>query len=107
MIERATGMTGMPAAPSRDDPVKVADAVRQFEALMIGQLLKSARSSGGWFGTGEDQAGQLGVEMAEQEFARMLAASGGLGLAKLIAAGLQTSPPETTPPATPARGAER
>lgn len=83
------------AAPESkpDSPAKVRQAVQQFEALMLTQLLKTAReagsSAGGWFGTGEDQAGALGMEFAEQEFARMLAAGGGLGLAKVVAAGLE------------------
>lgn len=75
-----------------ESPEKVRTAVQQFEALILTQLLKTAREaggSGGWFGTGEDQAGALGMEYAEQEFARMLAAGGGLGLARIVAAGLE------------------
>jgi Rod binding domain-containing protein len=78
-----------------DSPKKVQDAVQQFEALMLTQLLKTAREAGGangWFGTGDDQAGALGMEYAEQEFARMLAAGGGLGLAKIVASGLKREP---------------
>jgi Rod binding domain-containing protein len=72
------------AAPAQQ---KTKDAARQFEALLIGELLKSSREAGGagWLGTGEqDQAGQLGLEVAEQEFAKMLAAKGGLGLARMV-----------------------
>jgi Rod binding domain-containing protein len=81
----------------------VHQAAQQFEALLIGQLLKSAREAGGsgWLGAGDDdQAGEIGMEVAEQQFASMLAASGGIGLAKLVESGLNrdsarhTEPPE-------------
>jgi Rod binding domain-containing protein len=65
---------------------KVSDTAKQFEALVIGQLLKSAReaSQGGWLGTGDDQTGQLALEMAEQGLAQALAARGGIGIAKMV-----------------------
>lgn len=69
---------------------KIADAAKQFEALMLVEILKAARSSseGGWLGTGDDQSGQLAVEMAEQQFAQAMSARGGLGIAKLVTASL-------------------
>ncbi len=70
----------------------IRSTAQQFEALLIGELLKTSREAGssGWLGTGdEDEAGQLGVEVGEQEFARMLASSGGLGMTKLIEAGMR------------------
>ena len=82
----------MEPAAVKDNPAKVHDAAQQFEALLIGELLKSARSGGGsgWLGTGEeDDAGQTAVDMAEQQFARMLATSGGLGMSKLIETGIR------------------
>jgi len=85
---------GVPAAvPARgsDDPKKIHDAAQQFEALLIGQLLKTSREAGGsgWLGTGDDEAGETGLEMAEQQFAQMLAQRGGLGLARLVESGLR------------------
>jgi len=70
-------------APKTD---KISDTAKQFEALVIGQLLKTAReaSQGGWLGTGDDQTGQLALEMAEQGFAQALAARGGIGIAKMV-----------------------
>jgi len=72
-------------------PDKIADAATQFEACILSQVLKTARQSseGGWLGTGEDQAGELGLELAEQEFTQALASRGGLGIAKLVTASLQ------------------
>jgi Rod binding domain-containing protein len=63
-----------------------ADAAKQFEGLIIGQVLKAAReaSSGGWLGSSDDQTGELALEMAEQGFAQALAARGGLGIAKMV-----------------------
>lgn len=75
----------------KDSPAKIHDAAQQFESLLIGQLLKTSREAGdgGWLGTGDDQAGEIGMEVAEQQFAKMLAAGGGLGMAKTIEAGLK------------------
>ncbi len=66
---------------------KVTDAGKQFEALIMGQVLKAAReaSDGGWLGSGDDQTGELALEMAEQGFAQALASRGGLGIAKMVA----------------------
>jgi flagellar protein FlgJ len=72
-----------------DDPAKIRDAAQQFEALLLGQILRSMRESGkGWLGSGEDSSGDCATEFAEQQFAVALAKHGGLGLADLIAAGL-------------------
>ncbi len=72
-------------------PDKLTDAAKQFEALIIGQVLKAARESSdrGWLGTSDDQAGDLAVEMAEQGLAQGLAARGGLGIAKMVTQNLR------------------
>jgi len=91
-----------------DTPEKIADAAKQFESLLIGQLLKTSREAGesGWMGTDSDDAGQIGMEMAEQQFARMLAANGGLGMAKMIGEGLtRSSNPQPTAESTAAESA--
>jgi flagellar protein FlgJ len=74
------------AAKGKDSPEKTKKAAEQFEALLIGQMLKSAREAGsnGGLGTGEDNAGHTGMEMAEQQFASLLASKGGLGLSRFI-----------------------
>jgi Rod binding domain-containing protein len=80
------------AAPpgKTEDPAKIRDAAQQFEALLIGQLLQSARAGGeGWLGGGGDSAGRCASDYAEQQFAAALAQSGGLGLASLVTAGLE------------------
>lgn len=81
-------------AISADTPVdpnslKRSGAAKDFEAILITQLLQSARGEGGWLGTGEDQSSDAAFGLGEQELAKSMAASGGLGIAKLIDQGLQ------------------
>jgi len=78
-------------APKSDNPARIRDAAQQFEALLINQLLHSARESsgGGWLSMGDDPAGDSATDFAEQQLAGTLARQGGLGLAQMIAAGLQ------------------
>ena len=64
---------------------KAGETASDFEALMIGQMLRSARSdSSGWLGTGEDTSSASLMEMAEDQIAKVLAKGGGLGLASMI-----------------------
>ena len=82
-----------PTTQSKDDPAKVVDAAHQFEALLMGQMMKTMRESeGGWMGTDEDDASSSAMEYAQEMFAQSMAAGGGLGLANLVAKGLM--PPE-------------
>jgi flagellar protein FlgJ len=74
----------------KDDPAKVKDAARQFEALLLGQMMKSMHDAdSGWLGTGDDQSASSAMEYGQEMFAQSLASSGGLGLATLVAKGLQ------------------
>jgi len=83
-------LAGGGPAKKTDDPAKVRDAAQQFEALLIGQILRSVRESGGgWLGSGGDSAGDCATEYAEQHFAATLSQQGGLGLADLISKGLR------------------
>jgi Rod binding domain-containing protein len=73
-----------------DEGAKEQDAAQQFEALLIGQLLRSAREGGGgWLGSGGDSSSDCATDMAEQQLAAVLAQHGGLGLASTIADGLK------------------
>jgi len=77
------------AGRTADEPASIKDAAHQFEALLIGQMLKSMRDSeGGWLGTGEDETSSSAMEYAQEMFAQALASNGGLGLANLVAQGL-------------------
>ncbi len=91
-------VSAIPSAPKvgdintreSDTPERVREAARQFEGMLMQQILRSMRESGaGWLGTGEDASGECAQDFAEQQFAEALSASGGLGLANLIADGLK------------------
>jgi Rod binding domain-containing protein len=77
--------------PGKDDPARVKDAATQFESLLLAQMLKSMHQAdgSGWMGTGDDQASSSAMELADEQFASALAASGGLGIAKMVVTGLQ------------------
>ena len=82
------------ASEKTDTPEKIAGVAKQFEALMIGQILKSAREAtgGGWLESGdgqEDQTGSMVMELGEQGLSQALAAHGGLGIAKMVTANLE------------------
>jgi peptidoglycan hydrolase FlgJ len=77
-------------------------AAKDFEALLIGQMLRSAREEGsGWLGTGDDEAGSAAYSLGEDQLAKAMAAGGGLGLAKVIAAGLAQQAAPGAPPIKP------
>ncbi len=89
-LAAADDAASVSAATPKDDPVKVHQAGRDFEALLIGQLLKlSHGSDSGWLGTSDDDASSSAMEYAQESVAQSMAASGGLGLAKLVSGGLE------------------
>jgi peptidoglycan hydrolase FlgJ len=78
---------GAAAGRRRDDPAKIREAAQKFEALLVAQMLRTARESEGtWLGSGQ---GDCATELAEQHLAESIAAGGGLHLADLIAEGLK------------------
>ena len=64
------------------NPGELRKAATDFEALLIAQLLRCARESG------ESGEADSVMEMAESQFASILAANGGLGLAEMVTKGL-------------------
>jgi flagellar protein FlgJ len=87
-VETAGAKT--PDAAKAKDPAKIRDAAQQFEALLLGQILRSVREAdGGWLGSGSGASSDSLTEFAEQHLASMLAQHGGLGLAGLISQGLE------------------
>jgi len=87
---------GAPKPAKSDDPAKVRDAARQFEALLIGQILHSARESGtGWLGAPGDSSSDCATDFAEQQFAAVMAQAGGLGIAHMVERGLKAPSPPT------------
>lgn len=97
------------AAKPEDSPRNITKAASDFEALLVAQLLRSARGSeSGWLATGDDQSASSLLEMGEEHLAQSITAAGGLGLAKMIAQGLrQPSAGAVSPAATPTPAAGR
>jgi Rod binding domain-containing protein len=88
------------ATSEKDSPEKITGVAKQFEALMVGQILKTARESsgGGWLSEEdgqEDQTGSMVMELAEQGFSQGIATRGGLGIAKMVTAQLERGQPKT------------
>jgi|SRR5580698_4767549 Rod binding domain-containing protein len=87
----STGLgIGSPDTP-KNSPQHILDAASQFEALLIGQVLKAAHEGEGegWLGTGEDQTASPMMGLADEYFAQAIAKRGGFGLARMVAAGLE------------------
>lgn len=78
------GAAHLPKPPA--DPAKLEQTARDFEAMAIGQLLQpmfdTVDTAQGLFGGGAGE--QAWKPMLVQEYARQIAAHGGLGLAKPI-----------------------
>ena len=90
------GAASTPAKPAgKDSPQKIQKAATDFEALLVGQMLRSAREASGAGLTGddagEDDANSSLLELGEQQFAQALASSGSLGIAKMVIAGLKNA----------------
>ena len=84
------GLTGATSTTPVPNEQKGVAAAKDFEALLIGQMLRSAREEGsGWLGTDNDEAGSAAYSLGEDQLAKAMAAGGGLGLSKVIAAGLK------------------
>jgi len=90
-------ITALPSAATAAKPSKAAAAAGQFEALLIGQMLKSERESNedGWMGGGGDSAAESAYGMAENQFAQAIASRGGFGLAKTIQHALENRTSDT------------
>jgi len=104
------------ASSRKSSPEGIHAAAEEFEALLVGQMLRSMREAGGgaWLGGDEQDAAFSLMEMAEQCLATAMVSQGGLGLARLIeqslAAGsafpytqLSAGPPGSAPVARPAK----
>ena len=91
MLDKISPAVLTPAASTpKDDPAKVRESAKQFEALLIGQMLKSLHDAeGGWLGTGGDESSSSAMEYAQENFAQAIANRGGLGLAAVVSKGLE------------------
>jgi Rod binding domain-containing protein len=91
VTDAALNLTSFRSSHKTDSPEKIKDAASQFEALMIGQILKAAHgdSDEGAFGGEADPASGTAMDFANEYFARAMSSKGGLGLSKMIVDGLQ------------------
>jgi Rod binding domain-containing protein len=87
----------------RNSPERIKDAASQFEALLMGQIMKAAHQNDGdgWGGEESDQASATAMDFANEYFARSLASTGGLGLSKMIVEGLTRQSATHSIPVTP------
>src|ERR1700680_1936737 len=84
-IALATGLA------KKDTPVRIQQAATDFEALLLTQMLKSAREPSGGLASDDGDDGDANstmIELGEQQLAQALASSGGFGIAKMVATGL-------------------
>jgi Rod binding domain-containing protein len=72
------------SAPPAGAPTKVEGAAKQFEALMIAQMLRTAREN---TEDGDATSAPM-LDVADQQFSQLLANNGGLGIAQLVIKGL-------------------
>ena len=88
MLTANVNATVLPTAPAqKDTPAKIQQAAKDFEALLLAQMLKSEREASGDGGDDSDANSTL-VELGEQQFAQALASGGGFGIAKIVETGL-------------------
>ncbi|HET8549350.1 MAG TPA: hypothetical protein VFL57_15160 [Bryobacteraceae bacterium] len=73
------------------EAARTKQAAADFEALLIAQMLRSARSASSLTSLDGEESGSSDavMEFAEQELSSTLSSAGGLGLAALIADGLR------------------
>jgi Rod binding domain-containing protein len=88
-LNASVAISGPNSSSEAREKQKETGASKDFEALLIGQMLHSVREEGsGWLGTGDDEASAAAFGFGEEQLARALTQSGGLGLSKVIATGL-------------------
>lgn len=88
MTGSITSATAELAEAAQPKPRSAEGAARQFEALLIGEMLKSVRESTADDEDENDNSKQTMLDVADQQFAQVLANNGGLGMAKMIVTGL-------------------
>jgi Rod binding domain-containing protein len=88
-LSPALSTTGGDSTDSKH--AKIVKAATQFEALLIGEMLKSVRegSDDGWLGGGSDSSAESAFGIAENQFAQTISEHGGFGLAKTIERSLE------------------
>ena len=82
---------GTPGAPA---PTRVEGAAKHFEALMIAQMLRTARENT----EDQDSSSSTMLDIADQQLSQVLANNGGFGIAQLIVKGLNQGQADASHP---------
>jgi Rod binding domain-containing protein len=102
------GAASLAAIPPEPKPRNAGEAAKQFEAVLIAQMMRSAHDSGeGGMGSDPDSTSETMWDVAAQQFAKVLANNGGVGLAKLVEKGIQPPAPKTSGLTSAIRGSEK
>ena len=93
------GLAGLRVAALADDPAAAKEVAVQFEALVIGDLLKTARQSSLHSGLLDGPGSEHYYDMFDQQVAIEIARKGGFGFANEVHTHLQNTPaqPERPP----------
>src|SRR5690606_4260943 len=87
-----TGYERLRASAARNDPAALGEAAVQFEALVIGMLLESARAARLGDGLLDGDGTEQYLELMDRQVALELARAGGLGFADMIVRQLGGTP---------------
>jgi Rod binding domain-containing protein len=74
--------------PDQPRPKDVGEAAKQFEALLLNQMLRTAHDSE----EHEDSTSETMWDVASQQFSKVIAENGGMGIARMIVQGLTKQP---------------
>jgi Rod binding domain-containing protein len=84
-LGNSTAVAGPEALGQNTRGDKIEEAARQFESLLMGELLRASRGhDDGWLGTGEDGTASSAMGMAEEYLAQGMTAQGGLGITQYV-----------------------
>jgi Rod binding domain-containing protein len=101
-LKEASTLQQMKPAKSVSDAAKIDKGAQQFEAILIGSWLKDAEQSFGSVPGGDDNQDSGGEQMMSLGV-QSLAASGGIGIGKMIAKAMHATQdgliPQTAPTA--------
>ena len=86
LSSQGADLAGAQASAGSPNGARVHKAAQQFEALLMGEMMKTVREGGseGWLGSGDETGDDTAIGMAESQFSQAMASHGGLGLARVI-----------------------
>jgi Rod binding domain-containing protein len=111
-MSEANAVRSVPALPLERTPARpdrARETASDFEALLIAQMLHSARSAASLTSLDGEESGSSDavMDLAEQQLSGTLASAGGLGLATLVIEGLDANKAAASAPAATSEAAQR